>query len=112
MTYQKYLNTVLPRLVKGAHGIEDPAEKDLLTMDRLFKECGEKIIPPVVKDQCVGTYIHKSNVLVQTDKMREPKPQPPPQPVVASGRDSRLPKKSKNQLILDKAMEEEFLRTL
>ena len=72
MTYQQYLNTVLPRLVKGAQDIEDPVEKDMLAIDNLFKQVGEKIIPPVVKEQCVGTFIPKNSVRIQTDKMVMP----------------------------------------
>lgn len=105
MTYQQYLNTVLPRLVKGAQDIEDPVQKDMLTIENLFKQVGEKIIPPVVKDQCVGTLIHKASVRIQTDKIAAP----PPPPVIQQ---TKGQKKSKNQFVLDQAMEEEFLKTL
>ena len=44
----------------------------MLTIDNLFKQVGEKIVPPVVKEQCVGTFIPKNSVRIQTDKMVMP----------------------------------------
>ena len=74
MTYEQYLNTILPRLVKGAQDMEDPVEIDMLTIENLFKQVGERIIPPLVKEKCVGTIIHNASVRIQTDKMVLPQP--------------------------------------